>query len=169
MTAQEFGSAYGLGLKKTVRALVNAGIPSDRAEDLAQTAWVRGWEKRDQLRDSALVTGWVIAIAFNLIRAELRDLNRIWPLEGHESVCEIDLAVMDADHICELCEPRHRSLVRGVFRLGRDREEMAAELGISRSAVNSRLSRALRSLRKRVMSTSEERPDSESSRRSLAN
>jgi DNA-directed RNA polymerase specialized sigma24 family protein len=32
------------------------------AEDLAQSAWARGWERLFQLRDDANILGWVYAI-----------------------------------------------------------------------------------------------------------
>src|SRR5580693_7469808 len=46
MTAEEYGSAYKKGYVRTVRLLVTKGLSWDGAQEAAQAAWVKGWEKR---------------------------------------------------------------------------------------------------------------------------
>jgi DNA-directed RNA polymerase specialized sigma24 family protein len=72
MTRDEFGSAYEKGYNLTVRFLVSRGLSYDSAQETAQAAWVRGWEKLGQLRDSRLVLTWMNTIALNIHRSCLR-------------------------------------------------------------------------------------------------
>jgi hypothetical protein len=50
MTTEEYGIAYKKGYIRTIRFLVRQGMSWDCAKELAQAAWVRGWERRRQLR-----------------------------------------------------------------------------------------------------------------------
>src|ERR1700730_1978979 len=72
MNTEEYGCAYQIGLDRTVRLLIARGISWDCAQETAQAAWARGWEKRDQLRDSKMVMTWVNTIALNMYRSSLR-------------------------------------------------------------------------------------------------
>ena len=72
MTAEEYGSAYKKGYVRTVRLLVTKGLSWDGAQEAAQAAWVKGWEKRGQLRDSGTVVPWINTIALNMHRSSLR-------------------------------------------------------------------------------------------------
>src|SRR4051812_44604678 len=68
MTRSEYGSAYEHGFCPTVRFLVARGVPPDMAEEIAQAAWTRGWERIAQLRDQDIVRTWVNTIALNMYR-----------------------------------------------------------------------------------------------------
>jgi DNA-directed RNA polymerase specialized sigma24 family protein len=72
MTATQFGMAYTEGFHRTVCFLSSKGLPDAEAEEIAQAAWTRGWERRHQLRDQAMVFTWVNSIAFNLFRNQFR-------------------------------------------------------------------------------------------------
>jgi DNA-directed RNA polymerase specialized sigma24 family protein len=56
----------------TVRFLESRGSARDSAEEIAQAAWVRGWERIEQLRDVAMVFTWVNTIALNIFRSDCR-------------------------------------------------------------------------------------------------
>ena len=51
MTREIYGITYELYFIKTANYLVRRGIPPDQAEELAQDAWVRGWEITSRLKD----------------------------------------------------------------------------------------------------------------------
>jgi DNA-directed RNA polymerase specialized sigma24 family protein len=81
MTQEGYGQAYEQGFARTVRLLRFRGASMDEAEDLAQTAWLRGWQKLDQLRDEGTIASWVNAIAINYHRRESQIEARYRPLE----------------------------------------------------------------------------------------
>src|ERR1700688_5207456 len=84
--AQAFESGYGA----TRRFLLSRGAGLEDAEEIAQAAWARGWEYRDQLRDPALVGFWVNSIARNLFRARFR-ASAALPIEGVDSPYSMNL------------------------------------------------------------------------------
>ena len=43
MTREDYGAAYEEGYRVTVRLLISRGSAPDAAEEIAQSAWVRGW------------------------------------------------------------------------------------------------------------------------------
>src|SRR6202051_5291969 len=72
MTCEEYGSAYKRGYNLTVRFLVSRGLTYDAAQETAQAAWVKGWERLSQLRDSNMVLTWMNSIALNIHRSCMR-------------------------------------------------------------------------------------------------
>ena len=59
LTATQFGTAYTEGFDHTTHFLAAKGLPETEAREIAQAAWTRGFERRHQLRDSAMVLTWV--------------------------------------------------------------------------------------------------------------
>lgn len=53
MKGNEYAKAFETGFPATRRFLLSRGAAVEEAEEIAQAAWVRGWEFRDQLRDRA--------------------------------------------------------------------------------------------------------------------
>ena len=45
MTAEEYGNAYEQGFDVILRRLMARDLDHGRAEELAQAAWARGWER----------------------------------------------------------------------------------------------------------------------------
>lgn len=72
MERNDYGEAFESGYGATRRFLLAHGAPLEDAEEIAQAAWARGWEYRDQLRDPGMVGFWVNSIARNLYRARFR-------------------------------------------------------------------------------------------------
>src|SRR5258708_19316916 len=66
MTREEYGSAYKKGYNLTVRFLVSRGLSYDGAQETAQAAWVKGWERLAQLRDAQMGFTWMKSIALNI-------------------------------------------------------------------------------------------------------
>ncbi len=49
MTREEYGAAYKKGYNLTVRFLVSRGLSYDSAQETAQAAWVKGWERLEPI------------------------------------------------------------------------------------------------------------------------
>ena len=69
MTTDEYGQAYQSGFNLTVRFLVSRGLSYDSAQETAQAAWAKGWERLGQLRDQSMVLTWMNSIALNIHRS----------------------------------------------------------------------------------------------------
>jgi RNA polymerase sigma factor (sigma-70 family) len=153
MTRDGFGQAYQRGFELTVRFLLSRGLRRDIASEIAQTAWVRGWERRGQLRNEALVVTWINTIALNAYRSLLRNesLNRELPELADRSVA-IDLAAIDVARVLNSCGPRDRILLEQYMN-GFTMAEIAHRQNVTETAVRIRLLRARRAARRRVERT----------------
>src|SRR5580693_7536506 len=87
----EYAEAFEAGYPATRRFLLSRGAAIEEAEEIAQAAWVRGWEFREQLRDPDLVGYWVNSIARNLFRAGFR-AKSMTPIDGVEPPYLMNLA-----------------------------------------------------------------------------
>jgi RNA polymerase sigma-70 factor (ECF subfamily) len=146
MTRTDYGQAYQAGFKPTVRFLVSKGVPHDAAEETAQAAWTRGWERIHQLRNKEGVRTWVNAIALNLYRREARSDSREQPLLEFGGGVDVDLAAIDLASLLSSCCASDRQLLEHQLN-GLTTSEMAQQLGASETAVRIRLMRARRSAR----------------------
>jgi RNA polymerase sigma-70 factor (ECF subfamily) len=133
------------------------GSASD-ADELAQAAFVRAYERIDQCRGERRFGAWVQVIAYRLVaddrRRQSRSLLSFDPV-GPETVpggnqCED--AVLSAERTAEVKElletlpPRQREVLVARDLEGRRPGEIATSLGLSLSAVDSLLLRARRRL-----------------------
>lgn len=73
LTAEQFGIEYEKGIPKLVSLLCVRGIPE--AEEIAQAAWCKAWEKRNQLRDSNFLRQWVSEIAMRIYLTQRRRMK----------------------------------------------------------------------------------------------
>jgi RNA polymerase sigma-70 factor (ECF subfamily) len=151
MTEEGFGQAYRKGFTGTVRLLRSRGASIDRAEDVAQTAWLQGWQKLGQLRNEAMIGGWINAIAINYHYRRSRQESRFQPLtelEGDVGVdpAPLDIARMDAAKILKLCRPGDRILFQHQLS-GLNTKEIARKQRVSTTAIRIRLLRARRAVR----------------------
>src|SRR5262249_60184024 len=71
MNCYEYGEAYEAGFDRTVRFLISKGARGDGAQEAAQAAWVRGWERLEQLRNHSRLSTWINSIAPNFYRSFL--------------------------------------------------------------------------------------------------
>jgi DNA-directed RNA polymerase specialized sigma24 family protein len=150
MSRERFAQAYQRGFDLTVRFLLSRGVQRDDAKEVAQAAWVRGWERLDQLRNESLVTTWVNTIALNVYRSLIRrePMNEAL-LEQHGRSVGIDLAAIDIARVLTLCRPCDRSLLEQCIN-GFTTAEIAREQGVSETAIRIRLLRARRDARSRA-------------------
>ncbi len=132
-----------------------ATLVGDRAaaEDVVSTAFERAYRKRrtyDPRRGSE--RAWVFGIARNAALDELRRRGRVVPLRA-EVADEVPAPDGDPDLRATVraalgrLEPRDRELVALKFHGGLGNAELAAVLGVSESAIGTRLHRAMTKLR----------------------
>src|SRR5579871_3056943 len=146
MTQEGYAHAYRQGFIKTVRVLRAQGASLDNAEDVAQAAWCRGWQKLDQLREDGTIAAWVNTIAVNYYRRGCRYETRYQPLSEIYGDIGIDVAPLDAAKVLKFCRPADRMLFEYQLH-GSTTREIANTLGVSTTAIRIRLSRARRAVR----------------------
>jgi RNA polymerase sigma factor (sigma-70 family) len=150
---ERYGSAFeDGGFRRTITVLRGIGANPDLAEELAQAAWARGWERLGQLQDPGSVVEWVTSIAVRMFWDFVLKNRRISPLltlgfEPHVAP-SINLAAIDVDRALDC--PRQKKLVNAVYMEGQSADELAMSLGISVGAVHHRLSRARARLRRQM-------------------
>src|SRR6202035_4330371 len=102
MRRNDYAQAFETGYSGTRRFLLARGAPLEEAEEIAQAAWVRGWEFRQQLRDPGLVGFWVNSIARNLFRARFRAKTAL-PMEGIEAPYLMNLEEIEVHRLLDRC------------------------------------------------------------------
>jgi len=152
MTQEEYGTAYQKDHTLTTRFLVSRGVPFDSAEESAQAAWARGWERLGQLRDSKLVLTWVNSIALNIHRSCLRRepfLPILPDLPEASTPPQVNLAAIDARRMLNSCSTPDRLVLQRHYLEGYKIQEIASAHGWTETAVRIRMFRARRALGKR--------------------
>lgn len=146
MTREQYGSAYKEGYNLTVRFLVSRGLSHDSARETAQAAWVKGWERLSQLRDSNMVLTWMNSIALNIHRSHARRERLLQPLPDLSTPSNIDLAAIDLRRILKTCNKNDRTVLQRHYLEGYKVLEIARAHGWSETAVKIRLLRARRAV-----------------------
>ena len=147
MTSEDYGRAYKDGIQLTFRFLLSRGVGRDNAEENSQAAWMRGWERLDQLQSDELVTTWVNSIALNLYRRSLRRERRLQPLRDPVYASPaMNWAAIDLSRILGFCRLPDRMLLEAQMD-GKTAKEIAKQQGVSQTAIRIRLLRARRSAR----------------------
>jgi DNA-directed RNA polymerase specialized sigma24 family protein len=148
LTADRFAEAYVKGLRQTARFLSSrCGLLQPEAEELAQAAWVQGWESRAALRNPAVLPVWVNSIALNLFRTEQRRAWRREELALDPAVESSPTAGIEAAEALEACSPRDTRLLVNRYLLGYSTSELASQENLGNIAVRVRISRARRQIR----------------------
>ena len=143
MTTNSYGDAYRTGYDRTVRFLLSRGAQLDSAQEASQEAWVRGWERLDQLHDEGMLSTWINTIALNLHRRLSRRATLSQDLGDVHSTCNMDAYLADLEKILTFSEPEDRALFR--FQIeGFTTDEIAKRYGVSENAIRIRLMRARR-------------------------
>ncbi|HUA17488.1 MAG TPA: sigma factor-like helix-turn-helix DNA-binding protein [Bryobacteraceae bacterium] len=150
MTREEFGSAYSRGYNMTVRFLVSRGLSFDSAQETAQAAWAKGWERLGQLRDSSMVLTWMNSIALNIHRSCVRREPYLQSLPELPTPPKVNLAAIDVRRILKTCKKNDRMVLQRHYLEGYKVQEIARAHGWSDTAVRIRLLRARRAVNKRL-------------------
>ena len=153
--------AYGrivLACQNTITAIALA-ITRDRqaSEDIAQEAFVKGWQQLHQLRSSTSFLPWLRQITRNLARDWLR-AQRGRPLTGEAAEVALGMAAdptpgasdrlqrleeeIAAEDIISALPTDSREVLLLYYREGQRTQQVADLLGLSDAAVRKRLSRA---------------------------
>jgi DNA-directed RNA polymerase specialized sigma24 family protein len=142
MTRSTYGDAYQAGFERTIRFLISRGAARDGAQEAAQAAWVRGWERLHQLRNDEMLLTWVNTIALNIYRRVMQTEERFHqPLPELYSRLRIDIAAIDVARILKFCRPRERHLLELQMQ-GVTTSEIARRSGVTETAIRIRLMRA---------------------------
>ena len=150
MQGTAYAEAFQNGFGATRRFLISRGAPLDEAEEIAQAAWVRGWEYREQLRDPGLVSFWVNSIARNLFRARFRVAITV-PLElAREPSYGFNTDSIDLRTMLGRCSHRDRALFERTLE-GYSADEIANGSGISSTGIRVRMLRARQSMRQKMV------------------
>jgi RNA polymerase sigma-70 factor (ECF subfamily) len=130
----------------------------DAARDAAQLAWVKAWQRLPTVRQPDRLHGWLIAIAANEARQQVRASRRrhvreIEPVgadvrdggDPHASADRVDLG-----RALVRLAAADRALLAMRYLGGLTAEEIGAATGVTGSAVRSRLSRLIARLREEL-------------------
>jgi RNA polymerase sigma factor (sigma-70 family) len=165
MTAKKFGDAYqNGGCQRTVAFLQGRGIGADQATELAQAAWVRGWERISQLQDEGRLIKWVNAIAHNLLLTGFRqnwlvDLSHVD--DEPATLPSVNLIVLEVRQVLAKCTPRHQDLLLAFYRDGVSTRELAMQSGRSLEAIHAELYRARIEFREHMLGLHRQYPPGE--------
>jgi RNA polymerase sigma factor (sigma-70 family) len=155
MNRDQYGQAYVKGFGRTVSVLRRAGAKTDEAFDLAQAAWVQGWERLAQLRDPDRMLPWIARIAVNRFRDEISRTRRLAELSSAATDFRfsphVGLELIDLRRALGNAPERQQTSIRRVYLRGESVAEVAAALGISQGAVYHRLSRERHSIQQSLM------------------
>lgn len=150
--AADFTAFFQAGYERLFQTLfLTCGNAGD-AEDLAQEAMARAFERWDRVQAAKTPMGYVFQIAFNLYRSRLRRIRRALtrgpaPPAAETNVGQIRLEVLEA--LSSLPRSQREALLL-VEWLGFPAEEAGRILGIEASSVRGRIHRARTALRERL-------------------
>lgn len=149
MTQEQFANAYETGCQRTMGFLLAKGLPESEAAETAQAAWARGWEHREQLRDSDKAVTWVNSIALNLFRTRLRRNGRMQEMPEIAVAPKSTGTEVDVHRMLHRCKPNERKLLEAHYLEGYDIADLARRHNCTRTAIRVRLVRARRTLREK--------------------
>jgi DNA-directed RNA polymerase specialized sigma24 family protein len=146
-----FAEAYARSYQLTVRFLVSRGVYGDAAEETAQAAWARAWNRLSQLRNLDMLLSWVNSIAWNMYRSEKRSRYHCVPLDSMMSAYTgVDTLSLDVQRLMHYCSEDQAALLRRYYFDGAEVSELAVEGRVEPVTIRVRLGRARRSIAKRV-------------------
>jgi RNA polymerase sigma-70 factor (ECF subfamily) len=128
----------------------------DVAAEAAQSAWIVAWRRLGDLRDPANLRPWLMSIAANEARQQIRSRGRrtvreIAVLDPSTPPADATVAErIDLTNALATIDPRDRALLGLRYLAGLDSEEIGRAVGMSATAVRSRLARARERLRQEL-------------------
>ncbi len=123
------------------------GLSADIAQEVAQAAWARGWERLPQLRDPRTLVMWLNRVALNIYRTILRREPALKELTRFEEGPELNIAAIDAAAILRKCKRADRVMLRDYYLNGLHLAEIAERNGWQENTARVRLYRARQAAR----------------------
>lgn len=146
MTEAEFGAAYSKGFQRTVRFLRSRGANEDMAEEIAQAAWSRGWERINQLRTREALEFWIASIAKHFFSGRAIRDKRSQEIDETTATCAPSETNILWNEIVRCCQPEEKRLLHLRYVSGFSSREIAEILGRSPLAIRLRLMRVRRKI-----------------------
>jgi RNA polymerase sigma factor (sigma-70 family) len=146
LTVEKYGDAYQTGFQRTVRFLRSRGANEDVAEEIAQAAWSRGWERLHQLRTPEALEVWIASIAKHMFSAHAIKVQRSEEIEETTAACAPSATSILWNEIVRCCQPEEKKLLALQYVSGYSSGEIAKKLGCSALAVRLRLMRVRRKI-----------------------
>jgi DNA-directed RNA polymerase specialized sigma24 family protein len=147
ITRREYGLAYENGRRQTVNFLLSKGLREDEAQEKAQAAWAKGWERRFQLKDKEKTLSWVNTIAFNLYRSSIRKDSLHGPIREIAVSPDVSISALDLEKMLNRCRQNEHEILMLRYLRGIDITDLADRYNCTETAVRVRLLRARRSLK----------------------
>lgn len=150
-TDAKYSRAYESGFSRTIRALRRKGLSFEDAQELAQAAWSRGWERLAQLRDPDQIEAWIKTIAFNMLR-DRQSRQLALPFEEvieRGAMPDTSVVAIDIYRAILLSSSTHREVLDKLV-AGYSTIEISQHLGISPGAAYHRIARARAFVRSRT-------------------
>ena len=139
---------HGRAMFRAARAVLDSDAD---AQDAVGEALLRAWQAFDRLRDPAAAKPWLLKIAVNCARAQLRRARPVLPLEeaaGAAAPAEEPLGLWE---LVRALPEDQRLAVTLYYYDGLSVGEIARVLGVPQGTVKSRLARGRDRLRERCM------------------
>lgn len=135
-----------------MRVCVLVSGSRDSAEEAAQATWTQVWRRLKTLRDPTRLRAWILAIAANEARQQVRRerLRRLLPQRGSDASVEVDLRNLDLHAALRSLSADDRRLLALRHVGGLSSEEIGALLHASPPAIRMRLSRLHLRLRREL-------------------
>ncbi len=127
---------------------------ADVARDSVQNAWHRLWSEPPRLRDELKLRSWLLSVAANEARQQLRRrrVGVVRELRSPTGRVSVDPGAaidrLDLDAALARLDPAERELLGLRYVLGMNSSEIGAHLRVSPEGVRSRLQRLLTRMRK---------------------
>ncbi len=146
LTEDEYAQAFQTSFRKTLRFLRSRGASEDLAEEVAQEAWARGWERLHQLRNPEVVDVWVASIAKHLWRNRVVRDQRNRELTDNIALNHNPNGKILWQQITRACGDEEQKLLNLHYVRGYTSGEIAERLGSTALAIRLRLMRTRRKL-----------------------
>lgn len=143
MNEETFTQNYSQYRVATFRFLINKGVSRELAEDVAQTAWAKAWEKREQWNQTAKFHSWVNAIAWNMLLGLKRKREEQQLPENFNPVAtpvSFDDRI-DAETVLSKCSPTEQELLTEVYTNGSSLVEIADATKVTKGCIRLRVMR----------------------------
>lgn len=146
LSEAEFAHAFQTHFRKTLRFLRSRGASEDLAEEVAQEAWARGWERLHQLRNPEVIDVWVNSIAKHLWRNRVVRDQRNRELSDNMAIDQSPDGGILWRQITQACGEDEQKLLNLHYVRGYTSNEIAERVGSTALAIRLRLMRTRRKL-----------------------